>query len=425
MNSGRINLLEKVASVALKFMDLEGKTREIRIPSEIADVIVKDGISFDSSNLGFTSVSQSDMVALPDVNSLRYQERNGTKIAVLLCDFYWPDGKPFPGDPRGLLKSTLKSMKDEGFTFRVKPEYEFYLLDPNTLKPVDGGDYIDGHETSSTNIDWIYDAVRGEEFYIQKIHHEVGTGQYEIEPMPYDDPLKAADDFIFIKELVKKAARENGYIATFMPKPLVGEPGSGMHVHISVLKDGEFMFSPGKLNDDARGFVAGLLEHAKALSAICCPTVNSYKRLVPGYEAPVYIAWGGENRSVLVRIPAYGNLEEEKGRIEFRAGDASGNIYLMLNSLILAGMDGLKRSLEPGDELTQDLYKFSLEEILDMGLETLPVSLKEALDCLEEDTVIAGSMCEAYGYYLSLKRDEVREFERAVTDWEMKSYVDY
>ncbi len=425
MNSNSFKLPDDVVSVALKFLDLDGKSREIRIPADILDIIVKDGISFDSSNVGFTSVSQSDMVASPDPDSLRIIERDDKKIAILFCDFFWPNGEPFGGDPRGLLKKTLEDMKSEGYTFRVKPEYEFHLLDPDTLNPVDRGKYINGRGSSSTNIDWIEEAVSGRGIPIQKIHHEGGQGQYEIEPMPYDDPLKAADDFLYIKELVKKAARENGTIATFMPKPVIGEAGNGMHVHISVLKDGKFLFSPGKLNKDAKGFVGGLLQHARALSAICCPTVNSYKRLVPGYEAPVYIAWGGENRSVLVRIPAYGNQEEEKGRVEFRAGDASGNIYLMLNSLIVAGMDGIKKSMEPGDELTEDLYKFSLDEILDMGLETLPVSLKEALDCLEKDSVIAGSMCEAYGHFLSLKREEVRNFDRTVTDWEMKNYIDY
>ncbi len=425
MNSNNLILPDDAASVALKFLDLEGKCREIRIPTDIVDIIVKDGISFDSSNVGFTNVSQSDMVALPDPDSLRVVDRNGRKIATLLCDFYWPDGEPFAGDPRGILKNTLKSMKNEGYTFRVKPEYEFHLLDPNTLKPVDRGKYIDGRGPSSDKIDWIEKAISGCGIPVQKIHHEGGQGQYEIEPMLYDNPLTAADDFSYIKELVKKAAGEKGVIATFMPKPVVDEAGNGMHVHISVLKDGKFLFSPGKLNEEAKGFIGGLLQHAKALSAIWCPTINSYKRLVPGYEAPVYITWGKENRSVLVRIPAYGNEEEEKGRVEFRAGDASGNIYLMINSLIAAGMDGIKNSLEPGDELNENLYELSERDIHQKGLETLPLHLEEALDCLEKDTVIAESMKEAYGFYLSLKRKEVDDFNRTVTDWEMERYIEF
>ncbi len=418
-------LTEDIDSVALRFTDLCGKIREIRIPVEMLNVVMEDGMSFDSSNLGFTDVSQSDMVAVPDPESMRIIEYENERIACFTCELYWPDGNLFQGCPRNLLKKTLNVMKEKGYSFRIKPEYEFHILDPETLEPVDDGRYIDGRSQSMFFLNIISQAVRKNKISVEKIHHEVGRGQYEIEPLPYDDPLKAADDFIFIKELVKKSAEELGLLATFMPKPIENEPGNGMHVHISVLKDGEFLFSPAELNEKAKGFIGGILRHAEALTAICCPTVNSYKRLVPGYEAPVYISWGGENRSVLVRIPAYGSEESEHGRVEFRAMDASGNFYLMLNSLITIGMDGLNKGLEPGEEIIEDLFELDLEEIQSRDIKVLPSTLGEALICLEKDELVRSSMGEAYPYYLKLKKREVDEYRKVVTDWEMYNYLEY
>ncbi len=419
-----LHLPEDIDSIALKFLDLRGRVREIRIPPDIFPIIIEDGISFDSSNVGFADVAQSDMVAVPDPHAYKVMEYGGEKIAVFLCELYWPDGEHFKGDPRHLLKKTLRDLAEKGISVRVKPEYEFHLLDEKTLEPIDTGRYIDGRSEYSDVISKITTAVKGYDIPIEKIHHEAGMGQYEIEPLPYNT-LKAADDFIFIKEIIKKVSRENGMVATFMPKPVEGDAGNGMHVHISLLKDGKPLFTPGELNDQAKGFVGGLLEHAKALSAICCPTINSYKRLVPGYEAPVYICWGGENRSVLVRIPAYGNKEEKKGRIEYRAGDASVNIYLMLNSLISAGMEGIKKGIDPGNEVRQDLFALSNEEIEELGIETLPSDLHEALDCLEKDPFIRGTLSESYPYYMAEKKKEILDFNRVITKWEKETYLEY
>ncbi len=419
-----LHIPEDVDSIALKFLDLRGRVREIRIPPDIFPIIIEDGISFDSSNVGFADVAQSDMVAVPDPHAYKIMEYGGEKIAVFLCELYWPDGEHFKGDPRHLLKKTLRELAEKGISVRVKPEFEFHLLDEETLEPIDDGRYIDGRSEYSNVISKITKAVRGYDIPVEKIHHEAGKGQYEIEPLPYNT-LKAADDFIFIKEIIKKVAREHGMVATFMPKPVEEDAGNGMHVHISLLKDGKPLFTPGELNEQAKGFVGGLLEHAKALSAICCPTINSYKRLVPGYEAPVYICWGGENRSVLVRIPAYGNKEEKKGRIEYRAGDASVNIYFMLNSLIRAGMHGIDKGLDPGDEVTEDLFSLSREEIDEMGIDMLPSDLKEALVSLEEDEFIRDTLSESYQYYLAEKKRELTEFNQVITDWEMSTYVEY
>ncbi len=421
----KVNIPEDVDSVALKFLDLQGRIREIRIMPDMLGVILKDGMSFDSSNVGFTDVSESDMVAVPDPNSYRVLEYDNEKVAVFLCEMHWPDGTLFKGDPRNLLKSTLKEMNEQGMNVRVKPEYEFHLLDKETKEPIDSGRYIDGRSEYTGIIGKLTKLVRELNMKVEKIHHEAGHGQFEIEPMPYDDTLKAADDFVFVKDLVKREAEKYGAIATFMPKPVIDDAGNGMHVHLSLMKDGDYLFSPDELNEEAKGFVGGLLEHAKALSAICCPTVNSYKRLIPGYEAPVYISWGGENRSVLVRIPAYGNEEESKGRIEFRAGDATANIYLMLNSLIKAGLNGMEKGLDPGEEMRDNLFEFSEDEIRERGIKLLPESLDEALDELEKDKVISDSLEESYEHYLRLKRMECKDFRRTVTDWELKTYLEF
>jgi len=420
-----IEIPDEVDSVALKFLDIKGKPREIRIPPETFDVVKEEGMSFDSSNLGFSDVSQSDMIAVPDPSTMKILDHGIEKVAVFLCEMRWPDGNPFKGDPRYLLRKTMEELSKKGIDIHVKPEYEFHILDRDNFEPIDSGHYIDGRTDHTRMVGEMAKAMNEYDFKVEKIHHEVAPGQYEIEPLPYDDPLKAADEFVFIREIVKEKAAENGFFATFMPKPLAGEAGNGFHVHMSLYEEGEYMFSPEELNEKAAGFLGGLLNHAKALSAVVSPTINSYKRLVPGYEAPVYISWGGENRSVLVRIPAYGTEEQKKGRIEYRAGDASANIYFMLNSLIRAGTDGMENSLDPGEEVREDLFTVNDEEIKDMGIEFLPSNLAEALDELEKDEVIKESLGESYKHYLKMKREEVRQFNKDITDWELRNYLDY
>ncbi len=419
------DLPDDIDSVALKFLDLQGKAREIRIPPDMFDLVCEDGISFDSSNVGFTSVSKSDMIAIPDPSTQKILYYGDEKVAVFLCEMFWPDGSYFKGDPRYMLKQTIDELAEEGIEINIKPEYEFHLLDADTREPIDTGRYIDGRIGYTGMIGELTKVMRDYDFNIEKVHHEVAPGQYEIEPLPYDDPIEAADDFVYIKEIVKNEARKQNVLATFMPKPVPKEAGNGLHVHMSLFKDGEYMFSPDELNDKAAGFIGGILKHAKALSAVCSPTINSYKRLVPGYEAPVYISWGGENRSVLVRIPAYGSAEEEKGRIEFRAGDASSNIYLMLNSLIHAGIDGMDRELDPGEEISENLYDMKEKEIKDMGIDFLPNNLNEALQELEKDPVVKQSLGESYKYYKKMKHQEILDFSREVTDWELNNYLDF
>lgn len=420
-----VEIPDDVDSVALKFLDINGKPREIRIPPETFDVVKEEGMSFDSSNLGFSDVSKSDMIAVPDPSTMRVLDHGAEKVAVFLCEMRWPDGTPFEGDPRYLLRKTMGELSEEGIEIHVKPEYEFHILDRDNFEPIDSGQYIEGRTDQNWMVGEMSKAMKDYDFKVEKIHHEVAPGQYEIEPLPYDDPLQAADEFVFIREIIKEKAAENGVFATFMPKPLAEEAGNGFHVHLALYEDGEYMFSPDKLNGKASSFLGGLLNHAKALSAVVSPTINSYKRLVPGYEAPVYISWGGENRSVLVRIPAYGTEEQKKGRIEYRAGDASGNIYFMLNSLIRAGMDGMEKSADPGEEVTDDLFTIEDDKIKEMGIDFLPSSLSEALNELEKDEVVKDSLGESYEHYLRMKREEVGEFNLEVTNWELRNYLDY
>ncbi len=419
MKLENIQVPDDVCSISLRFLDMDGGIREIIIPKDMLDIAAQDGVGFDSSNLGYSDVSQSDMVVKPDISTFRLIQDEDESIAIFMCHLYWPDGKPFMGDPRRMLKNTLDVCEKEGIIFHIKPEYEFFILDRETFEPIDGAGYIEGSSLASRITNKIALEIFKLNIPIQKVHHEVGNGQYEIEPRPYEDVLKSADDYALIKEVVKKTAEEHETIATFMAKPLQSEPGSGMHVHITMIKDGKFVTS-----EKMKHFIGGLLNHAKGLSAICCPSVNSYKRLVPGFEAPVYIAWGGDNRSVLVRIPSYGNIEEEKGRAEFRAGDASGNFYLMLNSLLVAGMAGLKEGIDPGHHVEQDLFDMDMEDIKKLGIDILPSNLGEALDSLEKDPVVVESLGELYPYYLNHKKKEWRRYKEAVTDWEFEEYLD-
>lgn len=422
MNRGE-DLPTDIESIALKFLDLVGQPREIRIPPDKFDSVCKNGVSFDSSSLGLTSVNKSDMVAIPKHDTMRVKEERGKKIAIFLCEIHWPDGSPFRGDPRFLLRDTLETLSERNIHVQVKPEYEFYLFDPETYEPMDEGEYIGTGRDVSQVLGDLSRMLKRYDIKFEKIHHEVGHGQYEVEPVPYKDPIKAADDSLLIKELIKKVARENDAFASFMPKPMIKEPGNGLHVHISLYKGDEYLFSPEKLNESAKGFVGGLLHHAKALSAVCSPTINSYKRLIPGYEAPVYISWGGENRSVLVRIPGYGSEEESKGRVEYRAGDPTANIYLMLNALICAGREGMEKSLDPGKEVTENLYELEEQEIKDRGIEFLPNTLSEALQELKQEDTIKDSLGEAYPSYMRMKRKEVSDFRTNITEWEKEEYL--
>ncbi|MEF8873520.1 MAG: glutamine synthetase family protein [Candidatus Thermoplasmatota archaeon] len=420
-----VEIPEDVDSIALKFLDLNGEPREIRVPVNMWDVVKEDGMSFDSSNVGFADVSDSDMVAVPDPSTMRIMEYGEKKVATFLCEMYSSDGSRFEGDPRYMLRKTIEELAEDGFKVQIKPEYEFHILNEETLEPFDRGQYIDGKIGYTDMVGEVVEAMREYDFKVEKVHHEAAPGQYEVEPLPYDDPLQAADESVFIKEVIKRKVRENGAYATFMPKPVSKDAGNGLHLHLSLFKDSEYLFSSEEINEEGAGFIAGMLDHAKALSAVVSPTINSYKRLVPGYEAPVYISWGGENRSVLVRIPGYGTSEQKKGRIEYRAGDATANIYLMLNSLIRAGMEGIERSSDPGESIKEDLFEKSEKEIQEMGIDILPSNLREALDELEKDEVIQDSLGESYEYYKNLKEKEIEEFKRDVTNWELERYLDY
>lgn len=352
-------------------------------------------------------------------------------MARLICDVCNPDGTPFIGDPRGALKRTLKRAADMGYTFNVGPECEFFLFEidkdgkPTTktgdeagyfdLGPIDHGDYTRRE---------ICLALEALGFEIEASHHECAAGQHEID-FKYADALNAADNIITFKQTVKKIAYANGLHATFMPKPIYGTAGSGMHINMSLFKDGKNVFfdpdGERKLSKDAYHFIAGLLTHVKGMTAITNPLVNSYKRLVPGYEAPCYLAWSASNRSALIRIPA---ARGQSTRVELRNPDPSCNPYLALAVCLAAGLDGIERELEPPAEITENIFEMNETQRAACGIEDLPDSLEHALDSLQADPLMAEVLGpHIYAQFIAGKKKEWEEYCTRVSSWEIAKYM--
>ncbi len=421
--------------VRLQFVDIHGAAKNMAIPLMRADQIedmIKEGILFDGSSIeGFVDINESDLVLKPEPETFstlpwRPEEKG---VCRFICDVYWPDGKPFEGDPRYVLKRTLSKYEDSGYEYNVGPEPEFFILDyddEGNIKPLDTGAYFDV-EPIDQGTDFRRKLVMDLEalgFDIEVSHHEVAPGQHEID-FKFDNALKTADAVITFKQAIKAIVDKMGYLVTFMPKPFFGENGSGMHCHQSLFKDGENIFydpdTPTQLSETAMYFIGGLLEHSRALSAICAPTVNSYKRLVPGYEAPVYIAYGFKNRSTLIRIPA----SRGKGtRVEFRAPDPSCNPYLAFAAMLEAGMDGVKNKIDPGEPVEFDVFKLNMKELEEMGIETLPSSLWEAYHALEEDEVVKSALGDhIYEKFMEIKHKEWDEYRIQVFKYEIEKYL--
>jgi len=389
---------------------------------------------FDGSSIdGFARIEESDMCLYPDIDTFTvfpWRPQNG-RVARFICDVYKPDGTPFEGDPRYILKRALAQAEKIGYTFNVGPECEFFLFHtdetgrPTTLTH-DKGSYFD-----LSPIDLGEDARRDiclslEDmgFDVEASHHEVANGQHEID-FKYDEALAAADKLMTFKIVVKSVARRHGLAATFMPKPITGMSGSGLHTNLSLSRDGKNVFyDPNDslgLSKEAYSFMAGIMEHIKAITAIANPIVNSYKRLVSGYEAPVYITWATKNRSPLIRIPA---VKGESTRIELRSPDPTCNPYLTFAVILAAGLDGIKRGLKPPAPVDRNIYKLTCEERADLSIEQLPQSLKEALDALEKDSLIMETLGEhAASRYIAFKRQEWDEYQSHVHDWEIGQYL--
>lgn len=426
---------ENVRYIRLQFTDLFGTIKNVEIPISQLPKALDNKMMFDGSSIeGFVRIEESDMYLYPDLDTFvifPWTAEKG-KVARFICDIYHPDGTPFEGDPRSNLKRILNKMNALGFTdFNVGPEPEFFLfkLDESgqpTLELNDQGGYFDLAPTDlgeNCRRDIVLE-LEEMGFEIEASHHEVAPGQHEID-FKYQNALKACDDIQTFKLVVKTIARKHGLHATFMPKPLFGVNGSGMHSNLSLFKDGENAFyDPSgalELSETARQFIAGILKHAPSFTAITNPTVNSYKRLVPGYEAPCYVAWSARNRSPLIRIPASRGLST---RVEVRSVDPAANPYLAMAVLLAAGLDGIKNQLTPPAPVDRNIYVMSKEERVENGIADLPSTLAQALENLKTDEVITSALgVHLFEHFIEAKEIEWDMFRTQVHPWEREQYI--
>lgn len=426
---------KNVSFIRLQFTDILGTIKNVEIPVSQLDKALDNKMMFDGSSIeGFVRIEESDMYLYPDLNTFvvfPWTSEKG-KVARFICDVYTAKGEPFAGDPRNNLKRILKKMEDLGFTnFNLGPEPEFFLfkLDDRgepTLEVNDHGGYFDLAPTDlgeNCRRDIVLE-LEEMGFEIEASHHEVAPGQHEID-FKYADAITACDNIQTFKLVVKTIARKHGLHATFMPKPLFGEAGSGMHFNVSLFKGKENAFYDEStklgLSETAMQFMAGVLKHVKGFTAITNPTVNSYKRLVPGYEAPCYIAWSGQNRSPLVRIPSSRGVST---RIEVRSVDPTANPYLAMAVILEAGLDGIRNELTPPAEVDRNIYVMTEEEREESGIGSLPGNLDDALLLLSTDKVAQ----EALGRHIYANFKEAKEIEfdmyrTTVHQWERDQYM--
>ena len=423
-----------VKFIRLQFTDILGTLKNVAITDRQLEKALNNQCMFDGSSInGFVRVEESDMYLRPDLDTFvifPWRPQQG-KVARLICDVYMPDGTPFEGDPRYILKKAINKAEAMGYTMNVGPECEFFLFEVDndgnpTLKTNDKGSYfdlgpIDLGENARRDMTL---ALEDMGFEIETSHHEVAAGQNEID-FKYTDALVTADNVTTFKYVVKSIAQRHGLYATFMPKPLHGVNGSGMHVNISLIKDGKNAFYNEEdqlgLSSVAYNFIAGVLKHIKEICPITNPLVNSYKRLVPDYEAPVYIAWSAKNRSPLIRVPS---ARGEGTRIELRSPDPSSNSYLVLACLLLAGLEGIKDNLEPPKCIDRNIFNLSREERKRENIENLPESLHEAIAYMQKSDLVKEALGKnTFEYYIKAKEVEWDNYRTQVHQWEINSYL--
>ena len=424
---------QDVKFVKLWFTDILGFLKSFSIPVEELDKAIDEGIGFDGSSIkGFTRIDESDMVAIPDVNSFavlpwRPRER---AVARMFCDIKNPDGTPYVGDPRQVLKRNLQKAAKMGFTFYVGPEAEyFYFRSPNDPEPLDQGGYFDlipRDEAMDLRRETVL-ALESMGIYVEYSHHEVAPSQHEID-LRYADGLTMADTLMTYRLTVKEVAYMSGVYATFMPKPLAGQNGSGMHVHQSLFRGEHNAFFDAKaeyfLSDVGKQYIAGILKYVPEFTAVTNQWVNSYKRLVPGFEAPVYISWAQRNRSNLVRIPMYKPGKESATRIEFRSPDPACNPYLAFSVMLAAGLRGIEEKLECPPPVELDLYHLSQQQRDDLGIASLPGSLSEAIALCEKSELVRECLGEhVFREFIANKRIEWDRYRTHVTDYEISEYL--
>lgn len=426
---------QDVKFIRLWFADILGQVKSFAISDSELKGAMENGMGFDGSSItGYQSIEESDMIALPDPSTFqiipwRPQEK---KVARMICDVITPDREPYPGDPRYVLKQALERMKKMGFDhYYLGPELEYFYFKDDTanIQLLDRGGYFD-----LTSLDVASDlrrdtilALESMGIQVEYSHHEVGPSQHEID-MHYSDALKMADDVITYRVVVKEIARKHGVYATFMPKPLFGENGSGMHTHQSLFKgDHNAFFSRDdeyNLSDTARRFIAGQLSHAKEMSAIFAQWINSYKRLVPGYEAPVYIAWSNRNRSALIRVPVYHPGKENATRAELRCPDPACNPYLTFAVMLHAGLDGIEKEYDLTEPMEKNLYHLNEEERKGLGIEALPDSLGAAINITEQSELVKRALGEhVFSRFIELKKREWEDYRIQLTRYEMEKFL--
>jgi len=420
--------------IRLQITDINGILKNVELPADELPAVFEEGMLFDGSSIdGFVRIEESDMYLVPDPETFAILPWDGGRSARLICDVYTSDKKPFEGDPRYRLKLVLEKARKMGFEAYAGPEPEFFLLprDPQTLKPVlrflDEGGYFDmlpvdrGEDTRKD----IVLALEAMGLEVETSHHEVAPSQHEID-FRYDSFLRTADNLQTFKLVVKTVALKHGLHATFMPKPFYGVNGSGMHTHMSLFKGDENAFYDEReeagLSTVCKHFIGGVIKHAKAITVITNPTVNSYKRLVPGYEAPVNVAWSLGNRSALVRVPM---ARGKATRIEYRSPDPTCNAYLAFAVMLAAGLDGVEKAIEPPPAVEENIFEMDERKRAEHAIEQLPGTLKEAIDEAKTSELVKEVLGDhIYQKFLEAKEKEWKEFRTSVTDWELVKYLE-
>ena len=431
----RIVKEEEIEFIRMQFVDIFGQLKNVAIMASQIEKAVNNQIMFDGSSIeGYTRINESDQCLYPDLDSFAifpWRPSHG-KVARLICDVYNPDGTPFVGDPRGVLRRVLRQAKDMGFdVFNIGPELEFFLFETDsqghatTVTRDEAGYFdlgpLDHGESTRREICMNLESMG---FEIEASHHECAVSQHEID-FKYADAMDGADKIMTFKLAVKTLAQRNGLHATFMPKPIYGVAGSGMHINMSLFKDGKNVFfdecGERQLSKTAYAFIAGLLEHVKGFTALTNPLVNSYKRLVPGYEAPCYRAWSASNRSALIRIPA---ARGQSTRVELRSPDPSCNPYLAVAACLAAGLDGIARGLTPPPEIRDNIYSMDEATRRANNIDALPRDIKEALEEMKQDPLIMGVLGEhVASHYIAGKMKEWTEYQTRVSSWELEKYL--
>ncbi|MFQ6103570.1 MAG: glutamine synthetase family protein [Candidatus Glassbacteria bacterium] len=415
------------------FTDILGILKSFAITDHELEKALEEGMGFDGSSVeGFTRIQESDMVAFPDPNTFKILpwKVNDSRIARVVCDILNPDGSPYQGDPRYVLKKNLKKAEEMGYTYYLGPELEyFYFPSSDNPTPLDTGGYFDllpldlAVDLRKETIRVLEDLGIGVEYS----HHEVAPSQHEID-LTYTDALTMADNVMTYKMVVKRIAHQRGYYATFMPKPIYGVNGSGMHTHQSLFAEGRNAFFDANgsyyLSHVGRQFIAGLIDHAKEITSVTNQWVNSYKRLVPGYEAPVYICWGQKNRSALVRVPEYKPGKEKATRVEFRSPDPACNPYLAFSVMLAAGLAGIERGRELPEPRGDNIYTMTEEERRAQGIESLPEDLWEAIKVTEKSQLVKDTLGEhIFEQFLRSKKITWENYRAQVTQYEIDTFL--